>query len=68
MITTPNCFKRNCKYYQGVEQPDGTELTERCVCAAYPDGIPDTIVLGQDLHNTIRSDQDNEIVYERRSE
>lgn len=37
-------------HYLGVEQPDGTEATEVHACAAFPAGIPEEIVLGDDLH------------------
>lgn len=33
-------------------------------CAAFPDGIPDDIVLGQVEHNKRHPDQQNDIVYE----
>lgn len=65
MITEPQCSKRKCKHFQGIIQPDGTEMSERPACEAYPNGIPDMIAFGEDLHLTIRSDQDNEITYER---
>jgi hypothetical protein len=35
---------------RGVVQPDGTEMTERWACAAFPEGIPDEIAYGDDLH------------------
>ena len=63
MLQEPNCYKRNCKYYIGVIQPDGTELTEINVCKAYPDGIPNEIAYGNDLHLHKRKDQDNDLVY-----
>ena len=44
------CVDQGCRHYRGVEQPDGTESTERHVCPAFPDGIPTTIVLGANLH------------------
>lgn len=33
-----------------MSQPDGTERTERVVCAAFPDRIPDEIAYGDKLH------------------
>ena len=65
MIDEPRCFGRKCKHFQGVSQPDGTELSEVNVCAAYPDGIPVDIAYGDDLHASVRDDQDNEIVFEK---
>jgi len=65
MIAPPNCFKRECKHYLGVSQPDGTELTEVVVCEAYPNGIPNDIAYGDDKHTEVRDDQDNEVVFEK---
>ena len=66
MLRQPQCSKRNCKYFTGVFQSDGTESTERPACLAYPEGIPDEIAYGEDLHQEIRDDQDNDIIYEKR--
>ncbi|MFW6046751.1 MAG: hypothetical protein ACOCP4_03065 [Candidatus Woesearchaeota archaeon] len=64
MLIEPSCSKRRCKHYRGVIQPDGTELSERFVCDAYPSGIPDDIAAGNDPHEQVREDQDNDIIYE----
>ena len=64
MLDTPRCFERNCTHFQGVAQPDGTELTEVNICAAYPDGIPGDIAYGDDPHTKVRGDQGNNIVFE----
>lgn len=58
------CSKKSCRHYRGVEQPDGTEATERHVCAAFPGGIPTPIVLGVNLH-TKPYPGDRGIRYER---
>lgn len=52
MILEPRCFQRKCKHFTGVLQDDVLEheLTERVVCKAFPQGIPDTISYGNDLH------------------
>lgn len=50
MIIEPNCYKRRCKNFIGVSQSDGTEQTERVVCKAFPDGIPDEIAYGDNKH------------------
>ena len=65
MIYPPNCYNRECKHYLGVSKPDGTEMSERPYCAAYLDGIPEEIAYGSAKHLTVRSDQDNEIVFEK---
>ena len=68
MIRTPNCFKRECKHFLGVSQPDGTELTERVVCKAFPDGIPAEIAFGDNLHDRVRDDQVGDYVYQMKGE
>lgn len=50
MIAEPKCYKRECKHFKGVKQPDGTELTEVVHCKAFPDGIPGEIAYGSNLH------------------
>lgn len=50
VILEPNCSKRDCKHFIGVDQPDGTEQTERVICEAFPEGIPDVIAYGDNLH------------------
>jgi len=65
MMIEPECFNRKCKHYQGVKQLDENEGSQINVCAAFPDGIPVEIIVGEDLHLTPRKDQGNEIVYEK---
>lgn len=65
MLKEPNCFKRKCKHYLGVSQPDGTEMTETNVCAAFPNGIPPEIAYGSDKHTKPHSKQANDIVFEK---
>lgn len=50
MLAPPKCDARHCVYYDGVSQPDGTEMTERVVCRAFPEGIPDEIAYGDNKH------------------
>ena len=66
MLLVANCNKRKCKYFIGVKQPDNTEMSERVVCEAYPDGIPNDIAYGDDKHFKVRKDQDNEIVFKKK--
>ena len=49
----------------GVSQPDGTEMTERVVCAAFPREIPDRVAYGENQHSEPLPGQGNNIVYER---
>jgi hypothetical protein len=65
MLMTPRCYERRCKHFQGVRQENEQEVGEVVICAAFPDGIPDTIAYGADLHVTPRSGQGNDIVYEQ---
>ena len=50
MLVEPNCWKRKCKHYKGVRQPDGTEKYEVSYCAAFPLGIPADIINGKNDH------------------
>ena len=50
MLLEPKCYTRGCKHFIGVDQPDGTELTEVNVCTAFPNGISDDIAYGDNLH------------------
>ena len=68
MLAEPKCWTRKCKFYLGVIQPDGTEMTETNACKAYPDGIPFDIAYGDDEHLKKRTDQTNNITYKRRNE
>lgn len=65
MLQEPNCYKRHCKHYIGILQPDDTELDERNQCDAFLTGIPDDIAYGDNLHLIKDPRQTNNIVYER---
>jgi hypothetical protein len=65
MLAEPNCWKRKCKHYIGVIQPDGTEMTETNSCKAFPKGIPAEISYGKNRHLTKHPEQENDIVFER---
>lgn len=65
MLAEPTCWTRKCKHYQGVIQPDGTELTETNSCKAFPKGIPSEIAYGNNLHLKPIKNQKNGIVFEK---
>jgi len=65
MIRQPKCFTRDCVHFIGVAQEDDTEATEKVVCKAFPEGIPDEIAYGTDKHLEVRDDQDNTIVFKK---
>jgi hypothetical protein len=50
MIDESRCQQRKCKHYWRIHQDNGFEITERHICAAYPNGIPDQIAFGNVLH------------------
>jgi hypothetical protein len=68
MLGDPTCWTRECKYYLGIIQPDGTEATEVNNCKAFPDGIPNEIAYGNNKHLEVFPDQKNDIVYEKKVE
>lgn len=41
------------------------ESSERHYCVAFPAGIPVDVVLGKDLHQSVREDQTNDIVFKK---
>lgn len=45
------CWKFGCKHYRGVtELRDGDESSQVATCEAFPEGIPDSINLGDEFH------------------
>ena len=64
MLDEPNCYKRRCKHFIGVEG-GCTEDHEYFVCEAFPEGIPDQIAYGRNKHLKVFKGQANEIVYEK---
>jgi hypothetical protein len=50
MILEPKCSKRKCAHFVGVKQDGKNEKTERVICKAFPDGIPDEIAYGNNDH------------------
>lgn len=65
MIETTNCFNRGCKNYTGIKN-NGLEKSERAVCKAYPDEIPERIAYGDDKHLIKADDQKNNIIFEKK--
>lgn len=66
MILEPNCRVRKCRYFEGLIQPDGTELFEVVVCAAFPNGIPSDIAFGRNKHTKPIFGQSNKIVFDKK--
>lgn len=67
MFGEPNCFTRKCKHFIGVADIGGEdeEIYQVLVCKAFPEGIPEEILFGDNLHTTIHKDQTNKIIYEK---
>lgn len=49
MLREPRCFARQCKHFLGVNDVN-QEVEQLVVCKAFPEGIPDEIAYGDDLH------------------
>lgn len=64
MISEPNCYKRGCKWYIGIYQPDNTEAVEVHHCLAFPEGIPEDIAFGDNKHETVQEGQVGSFIYE----
>ena len=61
MLEEPACYTRECKHFMGIagyKEPD-----QYFICKAFPDGIPDKITYGDNLHLEPLKDQSNDIVY-----
>ena len=63
MLAEPNCRKRKCKHFWGIEWLGDDEPSERPVCKAFPQGIPPEIGYGDNDH-TEPYPNDNGIQYE----
>jgi len=79
MLPECNCELRLCKYYRGsriltlatCKNPEtkniffsSDEKKEIYYCKAFPDGIPDEIISGENDHSTLMEGQRGEIVFE----
>ena len=49
-MTIPNCFKRKCRHF--IVPSDEEFFPSKAVCRAFPNGIPDEIAFGDNLHTT----------------
>jgi len=49
MLQEPECHKRKCCHFLGAFNK-GSEATEWVRCTAFPDGIPEEIAFGSNLH------------------
>jgi len=54
MLAESNCRKRHCKHYTGFVEDDADwdGSNERVGCHAFPNGIPEDIGWGYNLHLT----------------
>jgi len=61
MMSMPKCYDRNCIHYMGHDT-----INDKLVqtCTAFPEGIPDSIAYGEDLHFEVLDGQNGEYVYE----
>jgi len=66
-MTTPRsvaCKRRNCKHFVG---PEGPPEMPTFVCQAFPTGVPESILNGQNLH-TLPHPDDGGIQFEAQME
>ena len=63
MIKRPKCHKRKCIHFGGVKRLKSSEESEVVFCSAFPEGIPEDIIDGDNLH-TDPVKGDNGIQYE----
>ena len=56
-IEEPRCYQRKCKHFIGVGGQDEDDEIVYCTAFPEPEGIPDRIAYGDDLHLTVASDQ-----------
>jgi len=66
MLPRPECSRRKCKWFNGVEQHGDQEEGEILVCSAFPKGIPGDIAYGNNQHLEIVDGQTMDYVYEQR--
>ena len=64
MVSACSCFKRMCKYYEGIKESNNPEPSGKHICKAFPNGIPDEITAGRDEHLRPLPGQLKNIVYD----
>ena len=64
MIEQPQCGIRNCKHLNMAPEPGDSIGLTKMTCRAFPDGIPERISYGPDLHLEVDSEQQGATVYE----
>jgi hypothetical protein len=65
-IMPPRCYlnDRKCKYFNGfILTKNGR--SGKVVCKAFPEGIPEIIAYGKDLHNKVIDGQIGNFVFEQ---
>jgi hypothetical protein len=67
MGITCSCFIRMCRHYEGIEDSN-PEASAKHICKAFPKGIPDEIVMGENDHLISIPGQISDEVYERASD
>ena len=64
MLAQSWCSKRGCIHYLGVKQDQESEMGERNICKAYPDGIPDEIAYGEFPHDEVYPGQNGDFIFQ----
>lgn len=65
MLAEPRCRIRNCIHYRGITWLGNEESSEVNFCNAFPEGIPNEIVYGDNLHLKPLKSQKNDIIFEK---
>lgn len=67
-VPEPQCSKRGCRHLTGATTSGRGEIGQRAACHAFPEGIPDDIAYGDNLHLTVDPRQVGEVVFERQEQ
>jgi hypothetical protein len=65
MLAEPNCHKRKCVHFEGVNSPTGDEVGQYVYCTAFPRGIPWEIAYGGNPHDRVQPGQVGDYIYEK---